>query len=90
MNVRELPAGRGMLFVFDQPQKFSFYNKNTLIPLDLLWIKNGVVEEISYLPPIKGDNPAFAYPSKPVDNVIELNAESIKRYGIEVGDEVRT
>lgn len=35
---RELPAGKGMLFIFDEEQDHSFWMKNTLIPLDLIYI----------------------------------------------------
>src|SRR3989344_2583652 len=37
MNRTELPADRGMLFVFEQPQILSFWMKDTLIPLDILF-----------------------------------------------------
>ncbi|MDQ2766457.1 MAG: DUF192 domain-containing protein, partial [Gemmatimonadota bacterium] len=33
-----LPDGTGMLFVFPQPGDFPFWMKNTLIPLDMIWI----------------------------------------------------
>lgn len=35
---RELPAGKGMLFIFDEEQDHSFWMKNTLIPLDMIYI----------------------------------------------------
>ena len=38
MWVRKLKSHYGMLFVFDQPQVASFWMKNTLIPLDMLFI----------------------------------------------------
>ena len=38
MYVPSLPAARGMLFLFETPQVTSFWMKNTLIPLDLLFI----------------------------------------------------
>ena len=38
MFVKSLPPGRGMLFVFESPQLLSFWMKNTLIPLDLLFV----------------------------------------------------
>lgn len=33
-----LPEGTGMLFIFEQPDWLSFWMKNTLIPLDMLFI----------------------------------------------------
>ena len=35
---RELKAGEGMLFIFPEPSVQSFWMRNTLIPLDLLFI----------------------------------------------------
>jgi len=37
MNRTTLAKGSGMLFVFDEPQALSFWMKNTLIPLDILF-----------------------------------------------------
>ncbi|OGJ58060.1 hypothetical protein A3H22_01535 [Candidatus Peribacteria bacterium RIFCSPLOWO2_12_FULL_55_15] len=33
----KLPAGQGMLFVFEEPQTLSFWMKNTMVPLDILF-----------------------------------------------------
>ncbi|HET6921867.1 MAG TPA: DUF192 domain-containing protein, partial [Anaeromyxobacteraceae bacterium] len=35
---RELPEGRGMLFVFEEEEEHSFWMKNTLISLDLIFV----------------------------------------------------
>ena len=37
MGRTELPEGRGMLFIFPESQNLSFWMKNTLIPLDILF-----------------------------------------------------
>jgi hypothetical protein len=36
----ELPQGRGMLFVFPEEGNYSFWMKNTLIPLTIVWVNN--------------------------------------------------
>ena len=38
MYRNELPDGRGMLFVFDEDANHEFWMKNTLIPLDMIFI----------------------------------------------------
>lgn len=38
MGRTSLPQGQGMLFIYDQPQQVAFWMKNTLIPLDMLFM----------------------------------------------------
>lgn len=45
-NVKELPEDEGMLFIFDNPQTVGFWMKDTLIPLDIIFI-NEDMEVIS-------------------------------------------
>ena len=35
---RDLPAGQGMLFIYESPQPVSFWMRNTLIALDMIFI----------------------------------------------------
>jgi uncharacterized membrane protein (UPF0127 family) len=36
----------GMLFLFDEPKEQSFWMKNCLIPLDIIFLKQGVITKI--------------------------------------------
>jgi uncharacterized membrane protein (UPF0127 family) len=48
MFVKSLPADQGMLFIFDAPQRISMWMKNTLIPLDMVFIaSDGRVESVT-------------------------------------------
>jgi len=38
MFVKSLPADQGMLFIFDAPRRVSMWMRNTLIPLDMVFI----------------------------------------------------
>jgi hypothetical protein len=38
MNRTSLPENEGMLFCYDPPEDVSFWMKNTLIPLDIVFI----------------------------------------------------
>lgn len=42
-NRDPLANGEGMLFVFDQAKTLSFWNKDMRFPIDIIWMKNGVV-----------------------------------------------
>jgi uncharacterized membrane protein (UPF0127 family) len=38
MYRQSLPTGHGMLFTFSEPQLWTFWMKNTRIPLDIVWM----------------------------------------------------
>ncbi len=53
MNREKLEEGRGMLFVFSQPQPMAFWMKNTLVPLSIAYINAaGVIREIHDMRPL--------------------------------------
>ncbi len=48
MNVRALPPHTGMLFVFSAEGRKSFWMKDTLIDLDIVWLrKDGTVTSVA-------------------------------------------
>ncbi|MBY0404039.1 MAG: DUF192 domain-containing protein [Cyanobacteria bacterium] len=85
-----LPQKEGMLFPFSPPRGVNFWMKNCKIPLDMVFVRNGVVVHVinSALPCVK--DPCPVYPSKyPVDTVIELPAGSALSFVIQPGDPVQ-
>ena len=38
MNVKELPSNEGMIFSYDEPDLVQMWMKDTLIPLDIIFI----------------------------------------------------
>ena len=53
MDRKNMPEGAGMLFIYPQPMRLSFWMKNTYIPLDIAFIEEGgMVVEIAHLEPL--------------------------------------
>ncbi|CAN5882003.1 DUF192 domain-containing protein [soil metagenome] len=78
----------GMLFDFHQEAPVSFWMKNTLIPLDMVFIgADGTVRHVhSNAVPLSTD----AVPSQfPVRGVLEINGGSARLLGIKPGDKVK-
>lgn len=84
-----LPDDRGMLFEFYPPQPVSFWMKNVKIPLDMIFLRQGVVRAIASAVPPCNTNPCPTYgPNTPIDQVIELRGGRAAQLGLRVGDRV--
>lgn len=86
-----LDRDHGMLFLFPVTGHYPFWMKNTLIPLDMIWIDEGkrVVHIKNDVPPCRAD-PCTSYaPGVQARSVLELAAGEAVRYGLRVGDVLR-
>lgn len=72
-GIKELSKDEGMIFYFDEPQTVSFWMKDTLIPLDIIFI-NSDNEVISVHEGKPNDKTPIT--EKNVKYVIEVNANS--------------
>jgi hypothetical protein len=85
--VTNLPPDHGMLFIFPGSQRVTMWMKNTLIPLDLLFIDaQGAIMQI-----VKDAVPhstELIAPDGDADAVLELAAGSAQRLNIGIGDSV--
>ena len=78
----------GMLFVYDRPQRVAFWMRNTLIPLDMIFLdetgtvvrvhENAIPLDETAIP--GGDN---------IQYLLEVNAVLSALFGIEEGTELR-
>ena len=83
----EMPEDEGMLFVFDGESERSFWMKNTLIPLDMIFVKrNGVIHHIHSdaiphdLTSVRSNGPVYA--------VLEINGGLSEKLGLKPGDKI--
>lgn len=81
MHRTELPPGQGMIFIFEQAAIRSFWMKNTLIPLDMLFFdaEGRLVNIIHNVPPL---SLVSRRSTKPAKYVVELNAGEARLLGI--------
>jgi len=84
-----LADDRGMAFPFGSARPMAFWMKNCFVPLDMVFILDGKVQEITTAPPCLRE-PCPIYPQPPViaDTVIELRANWAKDYGLNIGDRI--
>jgi hypothetical protein len=85
-----LPDDRGMLFPFVPPRPASFWMKNVLISLDMVFVYDGEIIAIARnVPPCETDPcPTYGPGLQLVDAVIELRGGRADELGLQVGDRV--
>ena len=77
-----------MIFIFDDQQQRNFWMKNTLIPLDIIFIDaDHTITSIQTATPCTED-PCPLY-SAEAQYVIELNAGKANEIGLKKGDEIK-
>ncbi len=85
---KSLGQDKGMLFVFAQPDVYSFWMKDTYIPLDMIWLdysRQVVFIHENALPCQQDLCPSYG-PSGKAMYVLEVNSGWIKKTGLKTGD----
>lgn len=87
MYRQEMGANDGMLFVFEEERKLTFWMHNTCLPLDMVFInKDGVIVGIDENTPTMSDQ-TFG-PDCPASYVLETNAGWTRKNGVRAGMKV--
>lgn len=82
-----LAENLGMLFVFENEGKHTFWMKDMKFALDFIWIRDGKVVEITSDVPVL---PLETYePVELIDSMLEVNSGFASKNTIKVGDSVR-
>ncbi|MBN2657075.1 MAG: DUF192 domain-containing protein [Spirochaetales bacterium] len=86
MNRKSMDENHGMLFVFQEEKKMSFWMKNTLIPLSIAYIsKSGEIKEIYDMYPL---DESSVRSTRSVLYALEMNQGWFDRNGITAGDKI--
>lgn len=86
---KALPDNKGMLFVFEEESRPSFWMKNMLFPLDIIWIsKDDLVVGLSKgVKPCAGACESIS-PQEKIKYAVEVGAGFVDKYKIGLGDRV--
>ncbi len=88
MHRESLASSAGMLFVYERPQTATFWMRNTLIPLDMIFLEaSGRVAKVHSNAIPLDETPIFGGDN--ILAVLEINGGLAARLGIDAGDELR-
>jgi len=83
-----LAPDSGMLFVFQKSWPYAFWMKDTLIPLDMIWMDDTrrIVHVEHNVPPCTADQCPRYVPAGDALYVLEINAGYAQELGLKSGD----
>ncbi|MBI1937372.1 MAG: DUF192 domain-containing protein [Ignavibacteriales bacterium] len=87
MMRRNMKLDQGMLFLFEEETYQSFWMKNTILPLDIIYV-NSQKEIVTIYKNAKPYSEESLPSSKPAQYVVEVNAGYTDQFGINEGDKV--
>lgn len=90
-NRKSLAPDHGMLFVYDHKEVFPFWMKNMRFPIDIIWIDDKTIVDITKDVPLSTkpiEQLPIYHPVVPVNKVLELPTGTADRVGINIGDQV--
>jgi YVTN family beta-propeller protein len=87
-----LPWNAGMLFAFNEEEPQTFWMKNTLIPLDMIFVDSSskIIDIKENVPPCEQEECPNYTSIEPAQYVLEVNAGFVQEKGIKIGDRLAT
>ncbi len=88
MHIKSLPENSGMLFIYHEPQIISFWMKQTLIPLDLLFFDSDgrLIELYPNIRPCVSINCKMYTNKTPALFALELAGGTATKFNIQIGN----
>ena len=84
-----LDKNSGMLFIFDDENYQTFWMKNTLIPMDIIFISSDMkIVDIKYATPCEVDPCKLFKSSRPAKYVLEVNGNFTIKNDIKIDDKI--
>jgi uncharacterized membrane protein (UPF0127 family) len=87
MHRQSMPQSYGMLFVYEHPQELNFWMRNTLIPLDMLFVDSTGVVTYIHENAVPHDETGISGGRGLA--VLEINGGMARAMGITVGSQLR-
>ena len=83
-----------MLFLFERPDRYSFWMKNVRFPIDIVWINErsvivGITERVEPELGVPDEDLRLYYAPVPVNRVLELKAGRARLLKAGIGSEIR-
>ena len=86
---KSIPESGGMLFVVNRAEPIRLWMKDTYIPLDMIFMRDGIVNQIVSNAVPCNTKPCPPYGGKlPTNQIIELPAGKSSKLDIKVGDRI--
>ena len=85
-----LSKDRGMVFVFEKPDNYSFWMKGMKFPIDIIFIKDDKIVKIyeDVKPPKENEGLPIYQTPRPADKVLEIRGGLSKEYKFKEGQSV--
>ena len=90
-NRESLAPQTGMRFIFDQPDRYLFWMNEMRFPIDMVFIRDGVIVNIANnvpFPKTATEAPATVQPQQTFENVLELPAGDADKLNLKIGQRV--